>query len=71
MLENEQVRVRDYCDKPGDRTALHHYPSFVLYALSPFTRTLTLADGKRVTRTFQTGDVVWMEAQSHIVRTSG
>jgi hypothetical protein len=38
----------------------------VLYALAPFRRSLTLADGKVLVREFKAGDVMWSEAQTHI-----
>ena len=66
LMENDRVRVLSYHDRPGDKTTMHHHPAFVLYALSDFERQLTLDDGQRVTRTFKTGDAIWMEAQTHI-----
>jgi len=66
MLENECVRVLEYRDQPGDKTHQHRHPAFVLYALSPFERTLTLPDGKVLRRQFKAGDVMWSEAQTHI-----
>jgi len=65
-VENERVRVLEYHDQPGQKTILHHHPDFVLYALSPFKRRLTFADGKTVSREFKPGDVVFMKAQDHI-----
>ena len=65
LLENECVRVLDYLDQPGEKTHQHYHPAFVLYALSPFQRTLTLPDGKVLRREFKAGDVMWSEAQTH------
>jgi len=66
ILENPCVRVLEYRDQPGDRTQLHAHPAFVLYALAPFQRELTLPDGQVLTREFQRGDVMWSPAQAHI-----
>lgn len=66
ILENECVRVLDYRDSPGEKTHQHSHPAFVLYALSPFKRTLTLPDGKVLTREFKAGDVMWSDEQTHI-----
>jgi quercetin dioxygenase-like cupin family protein len=66
ILENECVRVLDYRDAPGEKTHQHRHPRFVLYALAPFRRSLTLADGKVLVREFKAGDVMWSEAQTHI-----
>lgn len=66
ILENSCVRVLDYHDSPGQRTLQHRHPPFVLYALSPFKRSLTLPDGKVLTREFKAGDAMWSEAQTHV-----
>jgi len=66
ILDNACVRVLEYRDQPGDRTQLHVHPAFVLYALAPFQRKLTLPDGQVLTREFQRGDVMWSPAQAHI-----
>ncbi|MGC1519304.1 MAG: hypothetical protein WA787_11130 [Azonexus sp.] len=66
ILENDCVRVLDYHDLPGEKTHQHKHPPFVLYALSPFKRTLTLPDGKVLTRQFKEGDVMWSEEQTHV-----
>ena len=66
ILENECVRVLDYHDNPGEKTHQHRHPSFVLYSLSSFKRTLTLPDGKVLTREFKPGDAMWSDAQTHI-----
>lgn len=66
VLENDHVRVLRYHDEPGQRTHLHHHPSFVLYALSPFKRQLTGPDGKTRQRTFKAGEAVWVAGESHV-----
>jgi len=71
QLENACVRVLDYRDQPGEETHQHHHPTFVLYALGPFQRTLTLPDGQVLRRTFAAGDVMWSPAQTHIGKNTG
>jgi quercetin dioxygenase-like cupin family protein len=66
LFENEQVRVLRYHDAPGARTQRHHHPAFVLYALAPFTRRLTLGDGSQKQRSLAAGDVTWNPAQTHV-----
>lgn len=66
ILENDRVRVLDYRDLPGDKTAQHHHPDFVLYAPSDFSRRLTFEDGTFKEREFKNGDVIFMNAQTHI-----
>jgi hypothetical protein len=45
---------------------MHHHSAFVLYALAPFRRKLTLGDGRTVMRELKAGEVLWSPAQSHI-----
>ncbi len=65
-FENDRVRVLEYRDAPGQKTKQHDHPAFVLFALSPFKRTITLPDGKVLTREFKAGDMVQSGAQTHI-----
>jgi len=71
IFENECVRVLDYQDAPGESTNQHSHPAFVLYALSPFKRTITLPDGKVLQRQFKQGDVMWSNSQTHIGTNTG
>ena len=66
LLENDKVRVLSYLDHPGEKTSMHHHPNFVLYAITPFKRRLTLGNGEIIMREFKAGDVLWSPAQSHI-----
>ena len=72
VFENGCVRVLRYGDRPGQKTRLHHHPrAFLLYALAPFVRTLTFPDGSTTVRKFDTGDVIWVPAQTHIGENTG
>lgn len=66
VMENEQVRVLEYRDLPGEVTHQHRHPAFVLYAVAPFKRNIRLPDGKVLTREFKAGDVIYSPAQVHI-----
>lgn len=66
VLENAQVRVLDYRDRPGERTHEHRHPAFVVIALEPFKRRLQLPDGRTIVREFQAGEVMYSDAQTHI-----
>lgn len=66
LLENDQVRVLAYTDRPGERTQPHAHPAFVVYALAPFKRQLTLPDGRRLVREFKAGDVMYSPGEGHI-----
>jgi quercetin dioxygenase-like cupin family protein len=71
LLDNDQVRVLAYTDQPGQKTQQHRHPPFVLYALAPFRRTLTLADGRVVSREFRAGDVMFSNGETHIGHNTG
>ncbi len=71
LLENACVRVLDYHDLPGEETQPHSHPPFVLYALGPFERTISLPGGKVLRRSFQQGEVMWSDAQTHTGRNVG
>ena len=66
VMENERVRVLRYHDVPGTKTHQHRHPDSVLYALSSFRRRLQFPDGTTRDRNFQTGDVMWIPAQTHV-----
>jgi hypothetical protein len=42
IFENERVRVLEYSDRPGDKTAPHRHPDSVMYTLSSFRRRLSV-----------------------------
>jgi quercetin dioxygenase-like cupin family protein len=65
-IENHRVRVLEYRDQPGEKTHQHSHPAFVLVALSPFMRKITLPDGTAMVREFKAGDVFWSDAQTHV-----
>jgi hypothetical protein len=65
-FENDKVRVLEYRDQPGEKTHQHRHPAFVLFALGPFKRQITLPNGKILVREFKAGDVLWSDAQTHI-----
>jgi quercetin dioxygenase-like cupin family protein len=64
IFENDRVRVLDYEDKPGDRTAPHRHPDSVMYTLSSFIRRIT-AGGREVRVELEAGQVRWVGAQEH------
>jgi hypothetical protein len=71
LFENRLVRVLRYHDEPGASTRPHHHPCFVLYALAPFKRELSLPDGSLRVREFQAGETAWMPPQSHAGHNTG
>lgn len=66
VLDNTHVRVLEYTDQPGQKTHPHRHPPFVVYALAPFRRTLTLGDGRVLSREFKVGDAMYSDGETHI-----
>ncbi|GAB3206000.1 cytoplasmic protein [Nocardia tengchongensis] len=64
IFENDRVRVLEYRDRPGDRTAPHHHPDSVLYPLNSFRRRIT-ANSEQVEVALTAGQVRWLGAQEH------
>ncbi|RSD09541.1 cupin domain-containing protein [Amycolatopsis eburnea] len=64
VFENERVRVLEYRDSPGDRTAPHRHPDTVMVTLSAFSRRIS-AGGREVGVDLPAGAVRWVAAQEH------
>lgn len=66
VLDNACVRVLRYQDQPGERTHEHQHPAFVVVALAPFKRRLTLGDGRVMAREFKAGDAMYSPGETHL-----
>jgi len=64
VMENDRVRVLEYYDQPGDRTAQHGHPDSVMITLSSFRRRLIQAD-RSLDVELTDGTVRWLDAQEH------
>lgn len=64
VFENDRVRVLEYRDRPGDRTAPHSHPDSVMVTLGAFSRRIS-ADGREVRVDLDAGQVRWLGAQRH------
>ncbi len=65
IFDNEHVRVLEYRDSPGAKTSPHEHPASVMYTLSTFDRRLIGADGQSRDVTLESGQVRWLDAQTH------
>ena len=65
VFENDRVRVLEYRDKPGDKTAEHRHPDMVIIPLSTFRRRLTV-DGRELEVDKTRHEAGWVAAQTHI-----
>ncbi len=64
VLENDRVRVLEYRDAPGDRTATHAHPDSVLVTLSSFRRRLRQGE-REVEVELAAHEARWLDAQEH------
>jgi quercetin dioxygenase-like cupin family protein len=64
VFENDQVRVLEYTDAPGDTTTAHTHPNSVMYTLSSFRRRLHNGDTHRDVE-ISAGTTGWLPAQQH------
>jgi hypothetical protein len=70
ILENDQVRVLEYRDLPGDKTHPHQHPDSVMYTLSAFERRLHAGQGMRDV-VMEPGRAHWLPAQTHAGENTG
>lgn len=70
-FENEKVRVSNITLKPGDSIPMHIHPDHFLYVLTPGKLTLSYPDGKTADFDGKTGNVVWINAESHAAVNTG
>ena len=64
LWENDDVRVLEYRDQPGEQTTAHRHPNTVMVTLTGFDRRLTSGVESRDV-TLPPGIAVWLPAQSH------
>ena len=64
VFENDQVRVLEYSDHPGQMTKPHQHPDSVMYTLSSFSRRLH-ANGTTRDIDVEAGTTGWLPAQIH------
>ena len=65
LLENDQVRVLEFRDQPGDKIPMHSHPDYVVYFLKPMERRFSMPDGRTVDAKAQAGEARWLKAVTH------
>lgn len=71
VLENERVRLLEVRMMPGDSSAMHSHPDYVIYPLSDATLTFTSVGGESVERDLKAGEPSWRAAEVHAVDNRG
>lgn len=64
LWENDDVRVLEYRDEPGQETTPHEHPNTVMVTLTDFDRRLSSGDQSREV-SLTAGSAVWVSAQTH------
>ena len=70
LWENDDVRVLEYRDTPGQETTPHGHPNSVLVTLTAFDRRLSSGEESRDVQ-LAAGSAVWLPAQTHSGRNIG
>jgi quercetin dioxygenase-like cupin family protein len=65
LFENERVRLLDVRMKPGEESAQHSHPDYLLYALTGGTVKLSDASGQSAEVEVPEGATMWRDAEEH------
>jgi beta-alanine degradation protein BauB len=72
LFENDRVRVLDVRMKPGEKSAMHSHPAYVVYVLDAAAKVkLTSSDGQSAQVELKPGGVMWREPETHAAENSG
>ena len=71
VLENDRVRVLEYRDKPGAKTAMHSHPDLVAIGLSSGKFKFSAPGGQSFEIELGAGQAVFTEAASHSTENIG
>ena len=64
-FENERARVLEVRMKPGESTAMHSHPDYIVYLLSSGKVRFTSPSGETAELELPAGAVMWREAEEH------
>ena len=71
LLENERVRLLEVRLKPGDSSAMHSHPAYVIYGLDAGKVKFNSPSGETAEIEIKAGDVMWREPEEHAVDNIG
>jgi len=71
VFENDRVRLLEVRMKPGDESAMHSHPDYLVYALEGGQVKLTAASGESAEVEINAGDTMWREAEEHSALNTG
>ncbi len=71
LIDNEKVRVIDNISNPGDKSAWHSHPDYLVYVIEGGISKMTTKDGKSKTTEFKKGQTLWLDATTHETQNIG
>jgi quercetin dioxygenase-like cupin family protein len=71
VLDNDNVQVLDNTSNPGDKTAMHSHPDYLIYVFEGGTVKSTTQDGKTEIIVFKKGQTIWRNATTHTTENVG
>ena len=70
-FENDRVRLLKARTKPGESSAMHSHPDYLVYGLGDGTVKFTSPSGETAEVEIKAGDVMWREAEEHSAENVG
>lgn len=71
LFENDRVRLLEVRMKPGDESAMHSHPDYLVYTLEGGTVKLTAASGDSADVEINAGETMWRDAEEHSALNTG
>lgn len=71
LFENERVRLLEARLRPGDSSAMHAHPDYLVYATGDSKVTFTSSSGESAEVELKAGDTMWREAEEHSAKNLG
>ncbi|SRR6266511_4385266 len=71
VFENERVRLLEARVKPGESSAPHAHPNYLVYTLQGGRVTFTSASGESADVPLEVGQAMWREAEEHSAKNPG
>ena len=71
LLENDRIRVLDFRLGPGEKTAMHRHPAYVVHVLSPSKVKFTTPEGRSLEIENKPGETFWHNEGSHAAENTG
>jgi quercetin dioxygenase-like cupin family protein len=71
LIDNEKVRAIDFIGNPGDKSAWHSHPDYLVYVIEGGTSKMNTKDGKSKIIEFKKGQTLWLDATTHETQNIG